>query len=429
MNRGHKVEKIAALSLLVFSLALLAGFLPVRLAPLNRAVEGVLKNAGADSVAVGGVSVILWRGVRVKDLTAHKRISAKEDYTAHIARADVSCNLFGMGFTLLTKPNIFKSERDLFREAYHKPLELVGDACVLASSFGSLKKIALRDAGIRFTQYKGKAGAEAVPGVSIDGVSAVVAAKGRGRKRALNGNVSVKSAAVPSIAAIDDFRVKLRVADGRLNLTDGSGGIFGGEINVEASIDIDGSRFTSGNARITGLGLEKYCAGTDFTPGVLGGNVDIDVQIEDGSSAVLDSIRAKGSFKAANLSAANIGLQKTQAVNQLSKELRTLEFAEVLGDYQLEGGKIIFSEITAAGDILSFKSTGWAGFDGKLVQNFEGEFSPEFTKKLPKIARNGLEKTDDGGGRFKCRITGTFHKPRVEVDKAVYNRAFKNLFK
>jgi len=428
MSKGHKIEKAAALLFLLLSLALLAGFVPIHLGSLNRTVEDALKGVGADTVAVGEVSVILWRGIRVRDLTVCKRVSANENYRAGVPQADVSCNLFGMAAVFLTNPNILKSERDLFREAYERPIEFAGDACVLAMSFGPLKKITLRDAGISVTQYKGKAAA-AVQGVNADGVSATLTVRGRGAKRAVDGNVSAKSATVPYIAVIEDFRVKLRVADKRLTLTNGSGDIFGGKLDVEASLDLDSSRFTGGKARIKRLDLEQYCAGTDFSPGRIGGKVDIDVEIEAGASAVLDSIKAKGSFSAVGLTAADIGLQKTPAVNKLSRELRTLDFGEVRGGFQLDGGKINFSEIVAAGDILTFKSVGWADFEGKLVQNFEGELSPDFTRKLPKLVRNGLERTENGGGRFKCRITGTFHKPRVEVDKAVYNRAFKNLFK
>jgi hypothetical protein len=430
MNKGHKLEKIIALALLFFSLTLLAGFLPLRFGPLDRAVENALKDASADSVSVGEVSVILWSGVRVKDLTAYKRISAKEDYRASVPRADISCNLFGMGLALLTNPNVLKAERDLFREAYESPVEFVGDACALAVSLGPLKKVAVKDVGVRFTRYKGKGkSAAAVAGVSAEGVSAAVSIQGRGHKRALNGSVSVKSASVPPIAVVENFRVKLRAADGRLGLTGGSGVVFGGELSVDASLDLDSSRLTGGTAQIKGLDLEKYCAKTDFSPGRLGGKVDIDVLINESPSFVLDSIRAKGSFKAANLTASDIGLQRTQAVNQLSKELRSLGFWEVRGDFRLDKGKIRFGEIAAAGDVLKFKSTGWADFDGRLEQNFEGELSQNFTEKLPKLVRSGLEKTENGGGGFKCRITGTFHKPRVEVDKGVYNRAFKNLFK
>ena len=428
MNKGHKVEKITALALLFLSLALLAGFLPLRFGSLSRIVEAALKDAGADSVSVGEVSVVLWSGVRVKDLTAYKHISAKEDYHAHVSRADISCNLFGMGLAFLTNPNLLKAEKDLFREAYESPINFVGDACALAVSLGPLKKVAVKDAGVRFTQYKGKAAA-AVPGLSASGVSASATVSGAGRKRTLDGSASVKSAVVPSIAVIEDFRVKLRTTDGQLNLSDGSGSIFGGKLNVEASLSLDSSKFTGGTARIKGLDLEQYCAKTNFSPGRLGGKVDVDVQIEDIPYAAIDSIKAKGSFKAAKLTAADIGLQRTPAVNQLSKELRALDFGEVRGDFRLDKGKIRFGEISANGDVLKFKSTGWADFDGRLEQDFVGELSQNFTEKLPKLVRSGLERTEDGGGRFKCRITGTFHKPRVEIDKGVYNRAFKNLFK
>jgi hypothetical protein len=109
--------------------------------------------------------------------------------------------------------------------------------------------------------------------------------------------------------------------------------------------------------------------------------------------------------------------------------LRELRFSQVSGGFAVAEGKLNFKEITGAGDVLTFRSVGWVGFDGKISQDFDGEFSGAFVAGLPNLVKNSLEKTESGGGRFKCRIGGPFHKPRIEVDMSVYNRAIGGIFK
>jgi len=133
------------------------------------------------------------------------------------------------------------------------------------------------------------------------------------------------------------------------------------------------------------------------------------------------------------LTVTDIALLKTAAVNQVSRDLRSLRFSEVRGGFRLSGGKLRFGEITGVGEVLSFRAVGSVGFDGKMDYDLDGEFSGKFVATLPKLVRSSLEPTESGGGRFKCKISGTFHRPRVEVDRSVYDRAiggfFRNLFK
>jgi len=422
--KGHKLEKLLTLLLLALSLLILAGFVPLRFRALNRVVEDALRGAGADSVLVGDVSVTLFRGVRVGGLRAHKRISADEDYTVAVSRADVSCNLFALAAAVAVNPRLFNPERDMFREAYEKPLELAGGLCARLMSLRSFKRAAVSGAGIWFT-------GKGAPGLSAEGVSAGVVRRG-GRRSSLDGDISAALAVVPYLANVENFSVKLRAGDGRLDFTDGNGALFGGRVSAGLSLSLGDSRLIDGSASVRGLDLEKFCAGTGFSPGALTGIVNLDAALEPGSAA-LDSIRASGSVSVGRLTAVEIALQKTAAVNQVSRDLRSLRFSEVRGDFQLSGGKLRFGKITGVGEVLSFRAAGWVGFDGKLDYSLDGEFSKKFVATLPKLVRNSLEETESGGGGFKCRISGTFHRPRVDIDKSVYDRAiggfFRNLFK
>jgi len=424
MNDGHRIEKIAALALFLLSLAVLAGFIPFGAGPFRGIAESTLKGMGADSVSIGGVSVVLWTGLQVKNVATYKRISDKgEGYRLRVAHADIRCNLVGAAVALLVSPNIFKSDRDVFREAYERPFELARDVFGAAVSLRPVKKAALRGVGVSFISG-GKTG------VSVSGADVIL---GRNGGAALRGSVTVREAVIPALAKVENFYVKVSVDDKHLGLTDGAGAVFGGKLRIGLSVDINQSKILSGEAFLDGMDLGKFCAGTGFSPGSLAGKAGFDARIDGGSPIRLDSVKATGRVTVTNLTAADLALQKAPIVSQLSRDLRFLRFSEVKGGFDLAGGKLYFKEITGVGEALKFRSAGWVGLDGKMNQKFEGELSRGFVAGLPKLVRNSLEKTEDDGGRFKCKISGTFHKPRIEVDKSVYDRAiggfFKDIFK
>ncbi|MCL2219665.1 MAG: AsmA-like C-terminal region-containing protein [Chitinispirillia bacterium] len=449
MNKLHNIEKVSTLVFLIISVALVVGFVPVRLGMFSGIAESTLKNVGADSVSVGGVSVSLWNGVRVHDFKAYKRINAAEDYRVHAHRVDISINLFRLAARLLFQPKSAHAEnsRDVFHEAYEDPLEFIGGIRLIHT----LKTVKLRGAGVNFTQ-KGKSW------VSLNGVSADVSRQVEFRRALLDsssgiiifgrlfrqritlaGVLNVREAAVPSIAKVEHFNVKLLAEGDRLDLFDGSGNIFGGKINTDMSFGFrrhsshvlygSESRILNGRVHIKGLDLDRFCNETGFSPGRMTGKVNADAEVVMETVAHIDSVKAKGALTVTRLTASDIALQRAPAVSQVSGDLRQLSFAQVKGKFDVAKSRLTFDELIGQGDILKFRSAGWIGFDGRLSHDFEGEFSPEFTAGLGRLVRNGLEPTEDGGGRFKCRITGTIERPRVDVDRSVYNRALRNLFK
>jgi len=424
MNVSRKIEKTALPALFLLSLAVLAGFIPFGAGPLRGVAENALKDMGADSVSVGSVSVVLWTGLQAKEVSAYKRISNKGDgYRVRAAQADIRCNLVGAALALAADPGIFKSDRDVFREAYERPFELAGEAFGAAVSLRPVKKISLHGAGIGFIG-RGK------PGVSVSGADVIL---GRSGSAAFSGSVTVKEAVIPTLAKVERFHVKISVDDKNLELMNGVGTVFGGKLRAHIAVDARQSKILRGEVFVGGMDLEKFCAGTGFSPGRLAGKADIEARLEGGSPIRLDSFKANGRATVTNLTAADLALQTAPIVNRLSRDLRLLRFSEVKGGFAVAGGRLYFKEIKGAGDVLKFRSSGWVGFDGKLSQDFDGELSRDFVAGLPRLVRNSLEKTDDEGGRFKCKIGGAFHNPRIDVDKSVYDRAiggfFKDLFK
>ncbi len=424
-NRGNcKIERTVTLALFLLSVAVLAGFVPIGVGPFRGFVEDKLRGMGADSVSIGGVSVVLFRGLRVKEVATYKRISDKGDcYRMRVESVDVRCNLVGATAAIAVNPSVFKADRDVFREAYERPFELLGDISGAIASLRPVKKIALRGVDIGFT---GKGN----PGVSVSGADVVL---GRSVGSALAGSVNVRETVIPALAKVDDLSLNISVDDKSLGITNGVGAVFGGKLRMNLSIDARQTKILSGEVSVSALDLRTFCAETGFTPGGVTGKADVEARIDGGSPIRLDSVKAKGRVTVTNLTATDLALQKTPIVVQFSRDLRLLRFSEVKGGFVLAGGRLNFREITGVGDVLKFRSSGWVGLDGKLSQNFEGEFSGGFVAGLPKLVRNSLEKTEGGGGRFKCVIDGAFHNPRVKVDRSVYDRAiggfFRDIFK
>jgi hypothetical protein len=77
---------------------------------------------------------------------------------------------------------------------------------------------------------------------------------------------------------------------------------------------------------------------------------------------------------------------------------------------------------------MDFKASGSAGIDGSLNQNFDGTFTAETVARMPGLVSNSLEKTDNNGRAFHCRIYGTFDYPKIELDQKIMKKAVQNIF-
>jgi hypothetical protein len=392
-----------------FILAVWIGFIPLDFGAFNGIAEDILKDAGADSVNVKNVSVILIGGIRINEISVYKQINKKEFYRAEISQVNIYCK----PLNLLFSRNLLLDERDIFMEIYEKPIILAGEAVTLINSLGFIKKMDLSGAKISFKT-----------GLSAENISVNLL-----RKKNIHGNIAIEKITIPSVASIENFSAKLLSNSEILNIFSATADVLNGKLSAEVSIDLNNFRTVGGFAKINGLDLARFCKETKFSPGRLSGIADFNVEIEKNTALMLDSIKLNGNFSVSNLVVSDLALQRLSVVRNASKDLRVLKFSEVNGEFAFLNGKVDFKKITGKGNTMNFTSVGWFKFDGSIYQKFEGEFSPKFVLGLSRLVRNSLEKTENGGGKFHCTISQKFHNPKIKVDKAVYKRAIKNAFK
>ena len=422
LRAGKKKSSFGVSVFVLLCLAIvIMGFIPLPFGAIENIVIDVLKDAGADSVSVGKAYITVFKGIHVENLSTYKRKNSRENYRAKISSVNIVGNVFGLASTI-SKPKIpsKSKKRDIFMEVFDKPVELVGEAAIKLPSLGLISGIELNGANIYFTQ-KGK------PGVSVEGASA----KFYGNNESLEGKLYAAKANIPSFTRIDNLNAKLKSDGKQLNLFGVSGKIFDGKFRGQASVNLKNYRITSGGAHLDGLDLRQLWTKFKFASGQVGGRVNSDIEIEKGMVTAPKLIALKGKFSVGEVSAVDLPLQNTDMVKKVSPKLRSIRFKQVTGDFTYSNQRVKFNEITGTGDVMNFSSVGWLQLEsGKWEQNFEGEFSKQFIPEIPSgLIRNSLEKTKDGGGRFKCNISQTFQSPYVKADKSMYKQAIKNVFK
>ncbi|MDR0304583.1 MAG: hypothetical protein LBH98_07460 [Chitinispirillales bacterium] len=396
-------------------------FIPFGMNKFTFIVEDILTQAGADSVSVGKVSVSLLRGICIENLSTYKRRNAQEYYTVHISRIFIRGKIPALGSMVLGREKGGKVKRDIFMEVYSKPIGLVSEAFSGLAALGLLKEIEFNNASIRFMN-KGKVN------VSAENAAAKLSINGG----IFKGKASIAGIVIASMGKIENFSVNLKSGDGKqLDLFDAKGKVFGGKFNAQSSINLKNSKIFGTRMHIKEVDVKQSWEQFKISSGGIEGKADLDLEIEPFRFNAFALAKLKGNFCVNKLIAVDLPLQKLPIINKVSPKLRTIQFSEVKGKFTFSKKNINFDEISGVGDVMNFKSVGSFNIDnGKIYQNFEGEFSEEFiATQLPRLVRNSLEITENGGGRFKCTISQTFQNPRVKVDKSVIKTGIKNMFK
>jgi len=406
---------------LLLCIILLIGFMPLSFDGVENIVAGVLKDAGADSVSVGKAYITVFKGIQVENLSTYKRRNSREYYRTKVSSVSIVGNVFGLAAVVSgggKKPSK-TPKRDIFLEVYDRPVELLGEAIVQLPAVGLINKIELNSASVRFINKDGA-------GVSADGVSVKLYKS----NELFNGHLTAKKVNIPHFTKIENFNVKLKSNGKNLDFFDAKGKIFDGKFRGQVSINPKNSRIVGGNAHISGLDIQKLWTEMKFASGHVSGKFDSDVEIEGGTKIALESIKLKGKFSVNEASAVDLPLQNVDMVSKISPKLKSVQFQQVTGDFRFLDKCFEFDEIVGTGDVMKFRSVGWLELNGRWEQNFEGEFSKQFMTEIPSgLIKNSLGRTDDGGGRFRCKISQTFEKPRVKADKSMYKQVFKNIFK
>ena len=96
--------------------------------------------------------------------------------------------------------------------------------------------------------------------------------------------------------------------------------------------------------------------------------------------------------------------------------------------FNLQNSRVRVDSMVVRGDGLDAIAQGSWSFPQRLDFRLQGTLSEDICEDLPRLTRLALPKTEDGGGKFKASLAGTFHWQALTPDAEHYGTALQNLF-
>ncbi len=423
------MERGVTLLFVLLSLALLAGFVPFRLKAVETRMAREFATVGADSIIIDKIYLKLWQGAAVKGVRFSKVVENDIALKFYADQVSIRCNLVHLALAALVNevPPFFADS--LFQLITTKPAEGLNEVIQLLAEQNLCKGVSAEKCS--FILYQNGQNFFQVADATIN-------LKKKG-KAAFDGSLGIHLLDVPVLARIENFEGDLSINEQQLHIENGKGTVFDGKLHLDTKINLSTSHLAGGHLRVDGLEMEKFCNFLEFKEGQLKGSVDFDLKFEK-SVLLLDSLKGSGNATVSKVWAHELPLQKSIMVSFVSPKLTDLRFNKIKADYHLSDLRLNFNQLDAKGDLLDFSSQGWAALNGQLGINMEGELNKKVADQMSELVKASLEETKNGGRKFKCRISGTFVHPAIEVDKSIYGRAagnvlgnvkqgFRNLFK
>jgi hypothetical protein len=96
--------------------------------------------------------------------------------------------------------------------------------------------------------------------------------------------------------------------------------------------------------------------------------------------------------------------------------------------FALSKGRVKMDSMSVSSDQIQATAKGAWTFPQRLDFRLNGEIEEELYVILPKLTRLALPKSENGGGKFKATLSGTFNWQAIIPDSEHYGTAFRNLF-
>ncbi len=384
------------------------GFIPVSHPVITRKVMELARQTGADSCAIGRVSVAFWKGVTLRSVRftgGSGRFSMKAE----------SVTLRGNFFRAALGRT--KSGRRPFNRT--EPLTAFGDIC--RSAGAAISRVTVSGAQVAVadkahTVFQGQ-------DCSID----ISFSADNGRNCAA-GSFAAKSLVFADAPVLLRLSGECTGAGDVFSLTQCRGKVCEGKFQCTARVDLAHNALAAFSLSVHGFDFDEWYRNADAADGRLSGKADCRLAL-DSSAMAVDSLRGKGSVSAVRFEAMDFPFQKTLSGMLGYTRLMHLRFRKCSADCTVKPGGIIETDASGDGDSLCIKVSGWFRTDGFLNENAECTVTRAAVNTLPEFARKTLEETKDGGCVLRLRIFGMAGNPRFEIDsRVILQKAVKNMF-
>jgi hypothetical protein len=423
---------IAIVVTVVVGCAIAAGFIPFSNDGLKHQIETAVERSFADSCSIGSLTITLWKGVTAG------RIQCAWSSPA----AAFSCTVPSLSIRYHILPLIF-------RQCVIKNIELAKPQirCEIADippgvrlppskpfSFDDLSR-ALSSLPVSII----------IRNISLSRGHAIVVQKkktlfdcaGVNSSLHVGLNRSIELAGKCFIDGIDCFEAvhcsrmtsAFQINGNILSLTKSRAECYGGTISAQGTLDLSSLTLRDGRVNIEHLSLEQWYKASGSGPGRITGMANALLDVGRCRLAV-DALTAHGNAVITDVAAHDLPIQKNLITILGNNRLLNLRFSKITANINVNEGKVHTDDIDGRGDLLDFTGGGWVDFDGHIFEDATGVFSREFLGMLPGILRNSLLPDENGEPRvFRAKVSGTFERPCVTIDRQLVNRAVGNVVK
>lgn len=227
--------------------------------------------------------------------------------------------------------------------------------------------------------------------------------------------------------ALEDFDLRLRLADNVLTVAPLTARLAGGSLRVEKRVDLSRRGLAyAAQCRLRQVQVETLVDAL-YPParGTAFGRLDLDLDLA-GTGTVPATLKRQldgnGSFVLRDGKLTGAGLAGGLAAFFGEDELRVLRFREFAGTLRLRQGQIELAS-ALSGDDVRLLPQGTVGLDGAVDLGLDSRFSPQLTRKLAGKGSLGRLVADaEGWGRVPLRVKGTLTEPKLKLDSEALSR-------
>ena len=385
LDRGKIVRTIGLFACGIFLLIFLLGFVPFSNQVLKIKVERILKESFVDSCTIDKMTIALWTGVSVKNITCAWRDPSGSSYCCSIPEAGVSYHALPIIFKHLIIKNITLQKPRLTCNVPATPaapivpherfsLDKFSDALAGFPYTVFVRNITLSKACVLVTQKR-----DAIMDCRGIGLSMKI---GLDRDIALDGACEADTVSLLGAWRLTRLKAGLTVKGLAVVLDNCRAECYGGKISLKARADLARGALEELGIVVSHVKLDQWYADEKIGPGKLSGKLDASMDFQPGM-VCLDSLKARGTIKIMGVAASDLPLQKNLIVALMVPKLAAMHFSKISSDLDLKKGKIYTENIKGEGDPMDFKADGWVDMNGYFSERVNAEFSGEFMSTHP----------------------------------------------